>query len=67
MQYLRIHNKVKELRLLHGFTQAELAGKINSSKWIVSLLERELSNPSKQTAENLSKTFSLPVNKIFYI
>ena len=67
MQHLRIQNKIKELRLLHGYSQKELGKLVGATKWAISLLERHKMNPSEKLAGEFSREFNLPVNKIFYI
>ena len=67
MQHLRIQNKIKELRLLHGYSQKELGKLVGATKWAISLLERHKMNPSQELAQKFADLFNLDVNKIFYI
>ena len=41
-----IGNKIKELRILYGLTQQELADRLELSKGFISQLERNLTSPS---------------------
>ena len=40
-----IGNKIKELRILYGLTQQELADRLELSKGFISQLERNLTSP----------------------
>ena len=44
-----IGNKIKELRILYGLTQQELADRLELSKGFISQLERNLTSPSVGT------------------
>ena len=46
---MKIGNKIKELRVLNGLTQEELADRAELSKGFISQLERDLTSPSIAT------------------
>lgn len=46
---MRIGSKIKELRVLKGLTQEELADRAELSKGFISQLERDLTSPSIAT------------------
>ena len=46
---MEIGSKLKELRVLKGLTQEELAGRAELSKGFISQLERDLTSPSIAT------------------
>ena len=48
-QAVRIGSKIKELRVLKGLTQEELADRAELSKGFISQLERDLTSPSIAT------------------
>lgn len=49
MTYMDIGHKIKELRILYGLTQQELADRLELSKGFISQLERNLTSPSVGT------------------
>ena len=54
-----IGNKIKELRILYGLTQQELADRLELSKGFISQLERNLTSPSVGTLLDLSSVSAL--------
>ena len=50
-------NRIKELRKEFGFTQQDLANKLNCSKSIIGLYESELRKPSMEILIKLSRVF----------
>ncbi|MDE5819840.1 MAG: helix-turn-helix domain-containing protein, partial [Lachnospiraceae bacterium] len=46
---MEIGNKIKELRMLKGLTQEELADRAELSKGFISQVERDLTSPSIAT------------------
>ena len=53
---MEIGSKIKELRILKGLTQEELADRAELSKGFISQLERDLTSPS-------IATFTMPWHK----
>ena len=54
-----IGNKIKELRILYGLTQQELADRLELSKGFISQLERNLTSPSVGTLLDISSVSAL--------
>ena len=48
-----IGEKIKQLRIMNGLTQEELADRAELSKGFISQLERDLTSPSISTLEDL--------------
>ncbi len=53
--------RIKERRKAIGLTQSDLAG-AELSSGMVSLIERDMTNPSLKTLEHLAKTLEVSVN-----
>ena len=51
-------NRIKQLRKEFGFTQQDLANKLNCSKSIIGLYESELRKPSMEILLKLSRVFN---------
>jgi putative transcriptional regulator len=58
-------NRLEELRNQHGWTQQELADKVEVSRQTVISLENGRYNPSILLAFRLSRLFGLPIESIF--
>ena len=54
-----IGNKIKELRILYGLTQQELADRLELSKGFISQLERNLTSPSVGTLLDIIQCLAL--------
>lgn len=59
-----IREKVKELRLLRGFTQAELAKEASISPAAVSLIEKGERTPSLMVTRKLSKALKVSMAEL---
>ncbi|HKS26753.1 MAG TPA: helix-turn-helix transcriptional regulator [Pyrinomonadaceae bacterium] len=60
-----IRNRVKELRMERGWTQAELAEAVGVSRQSINSIERERYVPSLQLALIFAKVFNCPTDEIF--
>lgn len=60
-----IRNRVKELRIEHGWTQAELADAVGVSRQSINSIERERYVPSLALALTFARIFNCPTDKIF--
>ena len=60
-----MRNRLRELRELNGFTQAELAQKLEVSRQTIIAIEKEKYNPSLALAFKVAKIFGRSVEFIF--
>lgn len=60
-----IGKKIKELRIVNGLTQEELADRTELSKGFISQLERNLTSPSISTLEDILQTLGVTVGEFF--
>jgi putative transcriptional regulator len=60
-----IRNRVKELRLERGWTQAELADAVGVSRQSINSIERERYVPSLPLALIFARVFDCPTDEIF--
>ena len=60
-----IGNKLKELRVLKGLTQEELADRSELSKGFISQLERNLTSPSITTLMDILQCFGTSIGEFF--
>ena len=60
-----IGNKLKELRVLKGLTQEELADRSELSKGFISQLERNLTSPSITTLMDLLQSLGTSIGEFF--
>jgi len=58
-------NILPELRAQRGWTQAELADRLEVSRQTINAIETERYEPSLTLAFSISAVFSLPIEKIF--
>jgi putative transcriptional regulator len=61
----RIRNRVKELRIERGWTQAELADAVGVSRQSINSIERERYVPSLPLALTFARVFNCPADEIF--
>lgn len=60
-----IGEKIKELRIMNGLTQEELADRAELSKGFISQLERNLTSPSISTLEDILQCLGVTVSDFF--
>ncbi len=58
-------NRIHELRLDRGWSQAELAKSLEVSRQTVNAIERGRYDPSLPLAFRISQVFDLPIEEIF--
>ena len=58
-------NKLRELRAVHRWSQADLADRIGVSRQAVNALETEKHDPSLGLAYRIATAFALPVEAVF--
>lgn len=62
---MKIGNKLKELRVLKGLTQEELADRAELSKGFISQLERDLTSPSIATLIDMLQCLGTTIGEFF--
>ncbi|MFQ9509721.1 MAG: helix-turn-helix domain-containing protein [Lachnospiraceae bacterium] len=62
---MKIGQKIKELRVLKGLTQEELADRAELSKGFISQLERDLTSPSIATLVDILQCLGTTINDFF--
>lgn len=62
---MRIGSKIKELRVLKGLTQEELADRAELSKGFISQLERDLTSPSIATLVDILQCLGTDLKTFF--
>lgn len=62
---MEIGSKIKELRILNGLTQEELADRSELSKGFISQLENDLTSPSIATLEDILQCLGSSVSEFF--
>ncbi|MBQ4854922.1 helix-turn-helix transcriptional regulator [Rhodanobacter sp. B2A1Ga4] len=60
-----MHNHVRELRGEHGWSQADLAERLDVSRQTVNAIETGKYDPSLPLAFKLAKLFGRPIESIF--
>ncbi len=60
-----MRNHLKKLRNEHGWSQAELADRLDVSRQTIIALERGKYDPSLPLAFRIAKVFLLPIEQIF--
>ena len=58
-------NRLRELRAEHGWSQADLAGRLGVSRQTVNALETERYDPSLPLAFKIARLFHKPIEDIF--
>lgn len=62
---MEIGSKIKELRMLNGLTQEELADRSELSKGFISQLENDLTSPSIATLEDILQCLGMTISEFF--
>jgi len=60
-----LENRLRELREQNGFTQEDLAARVNVSRQTIISLEKGKYNPSIILAYRLAQIFHLPIEAVF--
>ena len=61
-----MRNRLRVLRAERGWSQAELAGRLEVSRQTVNAIETERYDPSLPLAFAIAKLFGKPIEKIFF-
>ena len=62
---MEIGSKIRELRILNGLTQEELADRSELSKGFISQLENDLTSPSISTLEDILQCLGMTISEFF--
>jgi len=60
-----MHNRLRELRTARGWSQAELAGRIDVSRQAVNAIETGKHDPSLTLAFRIARLFETSIEEIF--
>jgi len=60
-----MNNRVRELRGEHGWSQADLAGRLDVSRQTVNAIETGKYDPSLPLAFKIARLFAQPIESIF--
>ena len=60
-----MHNRIKELRARHGFTQDDLARRVGVRRETIVFLEKGKYNPSLKLAYDIARTFNEKIEDVF--
>ena len=60
-----MHNRIKELRARHGFTQDDLARMVGVRRETIVFLEKGKYNPSLKLAYDIARTFNEKIEEVF--
>ena len=58
-------NRLKDLRIERGWTQAELADRLSVSRQTINAIEKEKFDPSLPVAFRIANLFAMPIETIF--
>lgn len=58
-------NRLKDLRIERGWTQAELADRLSVSRQTINAIEKEKFDPSLPVAFRIANLFDMPIETIF--
>lgn len=62
---IEIGHRIKELRVVNGLTQEELADRAELSKGFISQIERDLTSPSISTLEDILQCLGVSIAEFF--
>ena len=62
---MNIGLKIRELRILNGLTQEELADRCELSKGFISQLENDVTSPSISTLEDILQCLGMTISEFF--
>ncbi len=60
-----MHNRIKELRARHDFTQDDLARRVGVRRETIVFLEKGKYNPSLKLAYDIARTFNEKIEEVF--
>jgi putative transcriptional regulator len=62
-----LHNRVKEARLQHAWTQEELAGMVSITRQTIIAIEKGGYAPSVRLALRLAQALQVPIGDLFWL
>ncbi|MFD2044389.1 helix-turn-helix transcriptional regulator [Ornithinibacillus salinisoli] len=62
-----LHNRVRELRARHGFSQSELGTRVGVTRQTIGFIEKGEFSPSITLSLRLAKQLKLPVDELFWL
>ncbi|MCB0504879.1 MAG: helix-turn-helix transcriptional regulator [Cyclobacteriaceae bacterium] len=62
-----METRIKELRAKHGFTQDELAKRVEVRRETIVFLEKGKYNPSLKLAHAIARVFELKIEDVFIL
>lgn len=62
-----LRNRIREVRVAHGWTQADLALRIGVSRKTINTIENSVFIPSTTLALRLAEALGEPVEKLFWL
>lgn len=60
-----MQNRLRELRAVHGWSQAELAGRIDVSRQAINAIETGKHDPSLSLAFRIARIFMKSIEEVF--
>ena len=63
----RVGNNLRELRVQHGLTQAQLADQVGVARVSIVAIENGRFIPTIETALRISKALGVPIERIFWL
>lgn len=60
-----MRNRLRDLRIERGWTQAELADRLSVSRQTINAIEKEKFDPSLPVAFRIANLFAMPIETIF--
>jgi putative transcriptional regulator len=61
-----VKNRLREERVARGWSQGELADRVDASRQTINAIEADKYDPSLPLAYRLAALFELPVERIFF-
>lgn len=62
-----VHNRLRELRARHRWTQRDLAKRVDVTRQTIIAVEKGQYNPSVELALKIARAFQMPVEEIFWL
>lgn len=62
-----VHNRLRELRARHRWTQRDLAKKVGVTRQTIIAVEKGQYNPSVELALKIARAFQMPLEEIFWL
>jgi putative transcriptional regulator len=60
-----VNNRLRELRAIHRWSQADLADRLDTSRQTVNAIENDRYDPSLPLAFRIASVFARPIEEIF--